>query len=919
MQYDVIYKALTREPLVFGIPLIPFLLVCMLLLFAGLLVSFAFWFLLPLAIYLMARVAKHDEAFFSLFVKKFFTTGDGRLNRLAGGYTTFVGNDFIDFRGDNDLAVIKNQGKNSFIGHHIPYEFAIGNVVVTKNYDFCMTWEMAGIPFELEAPEMIELAKNSLNMFFRQYTQGNISFYCHNIRVDANEKLNGKFSNEYAREINDRYFNHMTGLKENIYYMTVVYSPFNSVTLSQFRKKKEYEQREAFNEFLVKCDDISMNFDRLMRKYDVSRLGRYENEFGHVCNSQLDFFSYLIACKPGQVVEPDGPFYRFLNGGIDQIKFGDGVGEILYLDGSKKYFQTIEIKDYNNATYAGIFDSLLFVDANYIITSAFVPQDNKKTLRDIELQQKRLKMQRDKGESQIADLDAAQDQVVSGDLVFGTFSFSLTVYGDDIKTLNAQLNDVIDNLSTQGFLLSKTNLAAASTYFSQLPGNFKYRTRAKLLSSLNYADMISLHTFNKGKKDGNQWGEALTMFKTRSGQPYFFNFHETPKNTNDFKSDKFLLGNTLVIGKSGGGKTVLMNFLLSQLLKYTDKDSFAPGVPEDKKKGMFFYLDKDKGAIGNIYACGGKYLTIERGLPTGFNPFMVDNTEENIRKLQSLITSLVTRNGELLSSREQEMVNVGIKSVMDNFSKEDRKYGISLLLEHLVEDINEANSVKSRLRLWQKGNKFGWIFDNEFDELKFNDDSISIYGIDGTELLKDNEINDVVAYYILWRLMDLTDGRRFVLFIDEGWDWIRNKTVADEVFNKEKTIRKQNGLIVIGTQSVEDLAKSNIKTALIEQSSTIILLSNPQAKRVDYVDGLNMTNEDYEFVKNIDPNLYCFMVRKNDGERTEVILDLSSVGRQNLAILSTGSAFVDQIMDGVINKKDLTYEEGLAKLKAMYR
>ena len=186
-------------------------------------------------------------------------------------------------------------------------------------------------------------------------------------------------------------------------------------------------------------------------------------------------------------------------------------------------------------------------------------------------------------------------------------------------------------------------------------------------------------------------------------------------------------------------------------------------------------------------------------------------------------------------------------------------------------------------------------------------------------MLKDNEINDVVAYYILWRLMDLTDGRRFVLFIDEGWDWIRNKTVADEVFNKEKTIRKQNGLIVIGTQSVEDLAKSNIKTALIEQSSTIILLSNPQAKRVDYVDGLNMTNEDYEFVKNIDPNLYCFMVRKNDGERTEVILDLSSVGRQNLAILSTGSAFVDQIMDGVINKKDLTYEEGLAKLKAMYR
>ena len=140
--------------------------------------------------------------------------------------------------------------------------------------------------------------------------------------------------------------------------------------------------------------------------------------------------------------------------------------------------------------------------------------------------------------------------------------------------------------------------------------------------------------------------------------------------------------------------------------------------------------------MGNIYACGGKYLTIDRGQPTGFNPFMVDNTEENIRKLQALITALVTRNGELLTAFEQETINTAIKSVMNNFAKEDRKYGITMLMQHLTEDINDANSVKSRLSLWQKGNKFGWIFDNEIDELKFEDD-VTVYGIDGTDLLSD--------------------------------------------------------------------------------------------------------------------------------------------------------------------------------------
>ena len=108
---------------------------------------------------------------------------------MSGGYITFLGNDFYDVRGDNDLAILKNQGKNSFLGHHIPFDFAVGNVVVTKNLDFCMTWEMAGIAFELESPDLIEMAKNSLNMFFRQYIEGNVSFYCHNLRIDADDRF----------------------------------------------------------------------------------------------------------------------------------------------------------------------------------------------------------------------------------------------------------------------------------------------------------------------------------------------------------------------------------------------------------------------------------------------------------------------------------------------------------------------------------------------------------------------------------------------------------------------------------------------------------------------------------------------------------------------------------------------------------
>ena len=148
--------------------------------------------------------------------------------------------------------------------------------------------------------------------------------------------------------------------------------------------------------------------------------------------------------------------------------------------------------------------------------------------------------------------------------------------------------------------------------------------------------------------------------------------------------------------------------------------------------------------------------------------------------------------------------------------------------------------------------------------------------------------------------------------------WIQNEIVAKEVFNKQKTIRKQNGFVVLGTQSVEDFAKSKIATAVIEQSATILLLANPQAKKVDYVDRLNLSEEEFEFVKKVDPNKYKFLVRKNTGEKSIVSLDLSSVGKENLAILSTGSTFVDEV-EKIINDKSKNYDEKLENLKNLYR
>ncbi|MDD0747063.1 hypothetical protein PS025_24530, partial [Shigella sonnei] len=45
------------------------------------------------------------------------------------------------------------------------------------------------------------------------------------------------------------------------------------------------------------------------------------------------------------------------------------------------------------------------------------------------------------------------------------------------------------------------------------------------ISSRNFAGFSSFHNYPTGRRTGNQWGPSVTLFKTTSGAPYYFNFH----------------------------------------------------------------------------------------------------------------------------------------------------------------------------------------------------------------------------------------------------------------------------------------------------------------------------------------------------------------------------------------------------------
>lgn len=910
---EIIYKGLTRKATIFGVPSDIYMIVFVVILLLSFYIYMPIFFAIVPITFVLKELFRRDEFIFELLLLKF---------KFA-----FTNNKFYNTKSYNSISYEKLSNKNNFpkmsviglneqpsIEKYLPYQTLIGDIVITKDFDLMGTWQVDGIFFETQDENFIATHKNNLNMILRSFGVENVSFYIHNCRVSIKDSFNSKFHNDFLKDFDEEYFKGIKEglLKENKLFITLIYSPISKFIKKSLKNDSLEARNKELNIHISNFKKIAKRLESNLRDFNPKRLGIYEENKGYF-SSQLEFYNYLIGGRFVKVRIPKCQIDEYLTGSINNIMFNQSSMQINLNDGKKKFAKAIEIKDYTNTSITGMLNSLLYLKVEYTITQSFTPIPQADARSSLTQKQKKLIQAEDDSFSQIEEISLALDELASGELIFGDYHFSLVVYGDSLKDVEDKSNKVITELNNLGFLAVIANIALTATYYAQFPANFEIRPRKSILSSRNFASLNALHNFEKGKRDKNPWGEAVTILKTPNGQPYYFNFHETHKDVDNFND--LLLANTLIIGKSGGGKTALMNFLLNQLCKYSNINTFPTNLPDNKKKCSFFYLDKDRGAIGNIVANGGEYLSIKAGEPTGFNPFMIENNPSNIRNIQILMKMLVTRNGEILSTLEEENLNNAVLSIMNNFEMRERKFGISLMLNHLTEDMNDTNSLKSRLALWANGNKFGWVFDNEFDKLDFNK-NVNIFGIDGTDLLADNDISGAVAYYLLWRITDLADGRRFALFIDEAWDWIKNQVVAEEIHNKEKTIRKLNGFLILGTQSVEDFARSNIATAILEQSETKILLSNPSGRESDYCDKLDLSQEEFEFVKTTLPNEYQFLVKKSS-EKAIATIDLSYMDKKFLKIISTGRSYVESI-ENINSNKNLTYEQKLNKLYELY-
>ena len=96
---------------------------------------------------------------------------------------------------------------------------------------------------------------------------------------------------------------------------------------------------------------------------------------------------------------------------------------------------------------------------------------------------------------------------------------------------------------------------------------------------------------------------------------------------------------------------------------------------------------------------------------------------------------------------------------------------------------------------------------------------------------------------------ELVNGERLIYVISEFWKALDHEIFSDFAKQKQKTIRKQNGLGIFDTQSPSDVLRHPIGRTMVEQSVTKIFLANPEAVREEYVDGFGLSEAEFDIVR----------------------------------------------------------------------
>lgn len=408
----------------------------------------------------------------------------------------------------------------------------------------------------------------------------------------------------------------------------------------------------------------------------------------------------------------------------------------------------------------------------------------------------------------------AKAEMSAGRLYFGNTNMTLVLYHQDGTALEDLVRATLRNLYAGKFTGAiRETVGLLSSWTVTLPGQWELCKRWMMLSSQNAVDMAPL----VGVQDGERWNDhlsrqmntrvpCLTALSTEYRTPFYFSFHSGG------------VGHALVLGPTGSGKSVGMNFLISQWGRYPNARALV--------------FDKDYSCRIPTLLQGGRHIDLRPGATIRLNPMRLATEARHRAFLVGWIESLIGARGYRVTTKDSQAIAAGVADV--GTRRDSSLIRLSGLLTQL------DTHLRDELAPWvHEGpggavGSFAHYFDNVEDDLSLEG---ALTAIEMNDVMRVPAVGRAFLDYAFHRLRMLLEnvpnGAVFptLIYVEEAWFLMQDEQFLDRLIDWLKTFRKLNACVVMATQSLEDVTtlSPRVLAALRDNVPTRIFLPNASA------------------------------------------------------------------------------------------
>ncbi|WFW29672.1 MAG: type VI secretion protein [Wolbachia endosymbiont of Menacanthus eurysternus] len=657
-----------------------------------------------------------------------------------------------------------------------------------------------------------------------------------NLKWNKTGDFSDKLHLEWLNKLNSKL------LYINELYIVILLSNFYKETNNLFFLNRIKNQHKLFlQENYQKLQIVTDLIQNDLKPFGAKKLGmRFISKSKKIYSEMIEFLHYITTLTHKNYLIHEKDLSQYIKN--MKIAFGFNTFQIVF-ENQKKFGSIFCIKEYREIPLENI-NKCLQLDSEFIITEIIIFTNNNKAIKEFKKQINILQISEDNVLLKNSEIKETIKLEKISSANFCQQKIIFTIFANDKKKLIKNINNLSTIMSLVGLMMFRTDLHMEDHFWAQLPGNFVFIKQPKNMLKKYTCSFAMLHDFTSGTLKGGKWKEAITIFFSKKGNPYFFNFHARKNN-----------GHTTILGTQNSGRTSLINFLLSESRK------FDPRIVILDNTGKSTIFTK---------VVNGKYYTIDpkhKNKSLKFNPLNIEDNISNRNMLIELIKRMIANNIDSLDLEKK------IKKTVNYIFSIPRKYrSISRISKMLL-------PLGGEISKWCHG-EFSYLLQ---DGNESNIDwKTKIISINTSNLIKQKECMHVVLYYLLYSFETKCDGSPTILVLDEAWE-------ISNIFSTEKEfdiwmnkMTKLNVVVILSTENLNLAFASKFTQYLDKHIDTKILMPNLNANRL-YMKAFSLSKDELNTILQTPIQEGLFLIKQY---KELVTLNLNLKDMREIHILS---------------------------------